>query len=74
VGDLISFPLDDRFRGQNARFTLYLPVGHSVYLDESCSDYLDDVDNLQNEYDPRMAGKLWLMTEEGLTLYAESRL
>ena len=74
LGDLISFPLDDRFRGQNARFTLYLPVGHSVYLDESCSDYLDDVDNLQNMYDPRMAGKLWMMTEEGLTLYAESRL
>ena len=74
LGDLISFPLDDRFRGQNARFTLYLPVGHSVYLDQSCSDYLDDVDNLQNMYDPQMAGKLWMMTEEGLTLYAESRL
>jgi phage shock protein PspC (stress-responsive transcriptional regulator) len=74
LGDLISFPLDDRFRGQNARFTLYLPVGHTVYLDESCSDYLDRVDNIDNMYDPQMAGKLWMMTEEGFSLYAESRL
>jgi phage shock protein PspC (stress-responsive transcriptional regulator) len=74
IEDLIHFPLDDRFRGQNVRFTLYLPVGHKVYITGACSDYLDQVDNLENMYDSRMAGKLWMMTEEGLTLYAESSL
>ncbi len=73
IEDLIYFPLEDRFRGQNVRFTLYLPVGHSVYITGACSDYLDNVSNLEQMYDPYMAGKLWMMTEEGLSQYAESR-
>ncbi|KRO83900.1 MAG: hypothetical protein ABR87_05350 [Cryomorphaceae bacterium BACL7 MAG-121220-bin83] len=72
VGDVIHFPFEDRFRGQNVRFTLYLPIGHKVYLDQSLLGYLDHVDNLQNVYGPKMVGKYWLMTERGLRLWEGS--
>jgi len=76
LGDFIQFPFEDRFRGQNVRITLYLPVGHKVYLDESCADYLDNVHNVQLMHDRRMGGKWWVMTDltEGLSLESSSKL
>lgn len=58
---------DQKFRAQQIDVVLYLPAGHSVYFDHSVADYLYDVDNLQNMWDYDMAGKLWHMTEEGLS-------
>lgn len=58
---------DQKFRAQQIDVILYLPDSHSVYFDYSLADHLYDVDNLQNMWDNDMAGKLWHMTEEGLS-------
>jgi len=66
IGDLLRYPKDDRFRGQNVELVLYLPVGQRVYLDPTTVPYLDDVANIENVWDGHMGGKTWLMTEQGL--------
>jgi phage shock protein PspC (stress-responsive transcriptional regulator) len=58
---------NEKFRAQKVEVNLYLPSAHSVYFDYSIADYLYDVDNLQNMWDYDMAGKLWHMTENGLS-------
>ena len=66
VGDLLSYAKADRFRGQRVQLTLYLPIGHSVFLDATTVPYLDDVANTEDIWDGHMGGKTWLMTEQGL--------
>ena len=66
VGDLLHYPKPDRFRGQTVELVLYLPVGHSVFLDATTVPYLDDVANTEDIWDGHMGGKTWLMTEQGL--------
>lgn len=64
--DLLNYPRSDRFRDQNVRLVLYLPVGHRVYLDPTTVPYLDDVANTEDIWDGEMGGRTWLMTEQGL--------
>ncbi len=66
VGDLLSYAKADRFRGQRVQLTLYLPIGHSVFLDATTVPYLDDVSNTEDIWDGHMGGKTWLMTDQGL--------
>jgi phage shock protein PspC (stress-responsive transcriptional regulator) len=67
---LVGIDRADKFRGQRVKVTLYLPVGHTVYLDPSTMDVLDDVPNLENTYDHDMVGLTWTMTEGGLTQFS----
>ena len=66
VGDLLNYSKADRFRGQKVQLTLYLPIGHRVYLQPNTSAYLKDVTNSSDAWDEDMAGRMWLMTEQGL--------
>ena len=66
VGDLLNYAKADRFRGQRVQLTLYLPIGHRVFLDPNTSAYLKDVSNTSDAWDEDMAGRMWLMTEQGL--------
>ena len=68
---LVGIDRADKFRGQRVKVTLYLPVGHTVYLDPSTMDVLDDVPNLENTYDHDMVGLTWTMTEGGLTQFSD---
>jgi phage shock protein PspC (stress-responsive transcriptional regulator) len=67
---LVGIDRADKFRGQRVKVTLYLPVGHTVYLDPSTMDVLDNVPNLENTYDHDMVGLTWTMTEGGLTQFS----
>lgn len=58
---------DQKFRDQEVTVILYLPEGHSVFIDESLAEVLYDVDNVQNTWDFEMANKRWIMTEYGLS-------
>ncbi len=58
---------NQKFRAQEVDVVLYLPAGHSVYFDYAIKDYIYDVDNIQNMWDDDMVGKLWHMTEDGLS-------
>ena len=66
VGDYFTIPFDEKFRGQNLEVALYLPVGHSVYLDESTIDLLHDIENVTNTWEGNMVAHTWVMTQNGL--------
>jgi phage shock protein PspC (stress-responsive transcriptional regulator) len=66
VADYFTIPSDEKFRGQNMQLVLYLPIGSSVYLDESVIDILDDVKNVTNTWDGDMVAHTWIMTQNGL--------
>ena len=66
IADYFTIPADEKFRGQNLEVVLYLPVGYSVYLDESTIDVLNDVDNITNTWDGEMVDHTWVMTQNGL--------
>ena len=66
IADYFTIATDEKFRGQNLEVVLYLPVGYSVYLDESTIDLLNDVDNITNTWDGDMVDHTWVMTQNGL--------
>ena len=67
IPSYFAIPINAKFRGQWIYVNLYLPEGYSVYFDESLAEYLDDVQNVQREWDFDMVNKLWNMTEYGLS-------
>jgi phage shock protein PspC (stress-responsive transcriptional regulator) len=66
LADYFSLPLDEKYRLQQLDVTLYLPVGYSVYLDESTIDIIHDIKNVTNTFDPDMVDHTWIMTQNGL--------
>ena len=58
---------ENKIRGQQVKFKLYLPVGKSIYLDKSLRHIIYDIDNVTRTRDRKMLGKRWVMLEEGLT-------
>ncbi|MCB0802321.1 MAG: PspC domain-containing protein [Flavobacteriales bacterium] len=66
ISPYIDFPYEDRYRGQEAEISIELPVGKSIYLENSSIDIIYDIKNVTNTYDGKMIGHTWLMTEIGL--------
>jgi hypothetical protein len=62
------FVLDkgSKIRGQEAEYTLFVPVGKAVHLAPRSKDIIYNIPNVTNTYDRDMVGKTWLMTEKGL--------
>lgn len=58
---------EHRLRGQEVKLILRIPVGKTVYLDESIEDLIYDIDNVTDTWDRDMIGKKWVMLEDGLT-------
>lgn len=56
----------DKFRMQDVKVILKVPVGKVVYLDKSLEDFIYDVENVTNTYDGDMVNRRWIMTENGL--------
>lgn len=52
----------DQFRAQEVDVTLYLPVGYSVYLDESVRHIAYDIQNVTHTHDRHMMNHTWIMT------------
>jgi len=67
LSNYLSTPKENKIRGQQVKFKLYLPVGKSVYLDRSLKYVIHNVKNVTDTWDPEMLGKRWVMLEEGLT-------
>jgi hypothetical protein len=59
-------PSSEKYRAQNLNVVLYLPVGYSVYLDESTIDIIYDIENVTDTRDDNMVGHFWVMTQNGL--------
>ncbi|MCC7050767.1 MAG: PspC domain-containing protein [Bacteroidia bacterium] len=62
-----STPLTDKFRAQELKIILKIPVGKTIYLHDNLEGFMYDVDNITNTYDSDMLGHKWLMTNEGLS-------
>ena len=66
LADYFLVPSDEKFRAQELKLNLYLPVGYSVYLDQTTIDMIDDIDNVTNMWDGDMIDHHWIMTQNGL--------
>lgn len=67
LGSYLSFLKENKIRGQEVRVKLYLPVGKSIYLDNSVKHIIHNVDNVTDTWDHDMLGQKWVMLEDGLT-------
>jgi len=61
-----SLSTTGKFRAQNIRLILRLPVGKSVFLSKGTESILHNVDNVTDTWDEDMAGHEWRMTSQGL--------
>ena len=56
----------DKFRMQDVKVILKVPVGKVLYLDKSLEDFMYDIENVTNTYDGEMVNRRWIMTESSL--------
>ena len=62
-----ELPENVKWREQEVEVVISVPVGTRIYIDESMEDLLEGVENTDNLWSDELAGKSWIMTEEGLT-------
>ena len=67
LSEYFTVPKESLYRGQDLKVTMRLPVGATVYLDESIENIKYDIRNVQDMYDGDMLGHQWEMTPEGLS-------
>jgi hypothetical protein len=60
-------PVSAKYRAQELRATLYLPLGATVFLDPSVENLIFNIDNVHNMWDGDMIGHWFVMKEAGLT-------
>lgn len=63
ISPLLSVPFKDRVRDQEAKVSIGLPVGSTIYLSESANDIIYDIQNETNMHDRNMIGHFWKMSE-----------
>lgn len=56
----------DKFRFQDVKVIVKLPLNKVVYLDKSLEDFMYDIENVTNTFDGDMVNRRWMMTEKGL--------
>ena len=56
-----------KIRGQEAEYTLHVPLGKAIYFAPRSKEIIHDIPNTTNTWDRDMIGKTWLMTQEGLS-------
>ncbi len=66
VSPVVSYAVTDKFRAQDVRFTLQVPLGKSVFLRPGSENVIYDIDNMTNTQDDDMIGRTWTMTDRGL--------
>jgi phage shock protein PspC (stress-responsive transcriptional regulator) len=55
-----------KYRAQHVNLILKVPVGSSIFIDESMEDIIRDIPNVTDTWDGDMGGHTWKMTENGL--------
>ena len=66
-----SVSLENKWRFPRMEAVIRVPEGKVVVLDRETRDLLEGVRNVNHLSEWNMAGKSWLMTEDGLELVAE---
>jgi phage shock protein PspC (stress-responsive transcriptional regulator) len=64
-----SYKLDlkDKWRAQDIKLVLKVPLNKVIYLNRGMEYLIYDVDNTTNTLDRHMIGRRWIMKKEGLT-------
>jgi len=57
----------NRWRAPLTEVTVHVPQGKYIRLDRNTRFFLDDVKSAGDEWDHKLAGQVWQMTEAGLT-------
>lgn len=57
---------NDKWRGQEARLTLKMPLNKVVYLSKSMEHIIFDIANINQAIDHDMVNRRWVMTRQGL--------
>lgn len=63
-----AFMLPGTWRNQRVNLKIEVPVGKTIYLDESVKNIIWDVKNASDTFDYDMVNKYWTMKSDGLTL------
>ncbi|MFC2097511.1 PspC domain-containing protein [Bacteroidota bacterium] len=61
-------PKNKKWRGQELRVIMYIPVGMEIYISESMEEILSYIYTLDNNYQRYIGGKTWIMKDGGLSL------
>lgn len=56
----------DKWRNQNLKLVMKIPVGTVVYLSPTMKHIIYDIDNVRNVFDKEMLNRRWIMTNRGL--------
>ncbi len=57
---------EDKWRGQDVKMRLRMPVGSTIYLANGMEHLIDNIQNVNNAWDGDMINRRWKMTERGL--------
>lgn len=57
---------DDKWRMQEVKMVLRLPVGQTVFLNDDMKHIIYDIGNITNTWDYDMVNRRWIMTQKGL--------
>lgn len=66
VSPVLRYPAEDKFRAQDAQFTLEVPLGKSIFFRKGSEAIIYDIKNVTNTWDHEMPGRTWTMTPDGL--------
>ena len=66
IDPYLTIQQNDKWRAQEVKVVLYLPLGKTVFIPKSYKYLLDDVKNYHDTYDTRMVEQYWTMTDSGL--------
>lgn len=65
LNDVFVFP-GQKFRGQEIEVRIQIPIGKVIYFDRNCRQFIDEAENESKVWPGRIAGRKWIMTENGL--------
>jgi phage shock protein PspC (stress-responsive transcriptional regulator) len=59
----------EKFRAQNVKIKIRVPIGKIIYLSKSSRHVIYDIENVEDIYDGDMIEQKWIMREYGLSLF-----
>lgn len=66
LNNYFDIPDNDKFRAQDVKIILKVPVNGVIHLSNRMSKIIYDIDNVTNTLDADMVNRSWKMTHEGL--------
>jgi len=67
IKEFIVTSVDEKYRNQQLKLSIGLPIGKSIYLNKNAEQLIYDIKNVSNTYDGKMLNHHWKMTDKGLT-------